>query len=280
MKRHIFPPQKILVPTDLSATSLPAFHFARVLHKQFGGMIYVVHAQHFELPPYFSSGQIQSLKRELKQSRKAAEEYLRKESLAALGFEAEVSIVEKPPVEAILEASGTLGTDLIIMGTHGRHGAGRFWLGSVAEKILHESAKPILAVRQGIAAASLGHILCPASFTASSREALQYAIAIAESGKLRLTVIHALEDGEKPLDCSLVPEEVRRQCHVEEFSYPGDAAKVILNAADKLKPDLIVMGAEKKTSMFGELFSSTTERVMQWAEAPLLVVPKYNNDES
>jgi nucleotide-binding universal stress UspA family protein len=34
------------------------------------------------------------------------------------------------------------------------------------------------------------------------------------------------------------------------------------------------MGAERKSSMFGELFSSTTERVMQWAEAPLLVVPR------
>jgi nucleotide-binding universal stress UspA family protein len=279
MKRHVFPPQKILVPTDLSATSLPAFHFARVLHKQFGGMVHVLHAQHFELPPYFSSGQIQNLKRELKQSMKAATEYLRKESLATLGFEAEVSVVEKPPVEAILEASETLGMDLIVMGTHGRRGAGRFWLGSLAERIFHESSKPILAVRQGIAAASLGHVLCPVNFTASSREALQYAIAIAESGKLRLTVIHALEEGDKPLDCSLVPEEVRQQCRIEEITYPGDAAKVILNAVNELKPDLIVMGAEQKSSIFGELFSSTTERVMQWAEAPLLVVPKSAGDK-
>jgi nucleotide-binding universal stress UspA family protein len=278
MKQHFFPPQKILVPTDLSATSLSAFHFARVLHKQFGSMIHVMHAQHFELPPYFSSGQIQNLKRELKQSMKAATEYLRKESLATLGFEAEVSVVEKPPVEAILEASETLGTDLIVMGTHGRRGADRFWLGSVAERVLHESSKPILVVRQGIAAASLGHVLCPVSFTDLGRNALDYAIHIAEAGKLRLTVIHALEEGDKPLDCSLVPEEVRQQCRIEEITYPGDAAKVILNAVNELKPDLIVMGAEQKSSMFGELFSSTTERVMQWAEAPLLVVPKSRSD--
>jgi hypothetical protein len=42
MKQHVFPPQKILVPTDLSATSLPAFHFAWVLHKQFGGMVHLI----------------------------------------------------------------------------------------------------------------------------------------------------------------------------------------------------------------------------------------------
>jgi nucleotide-binding universal stress UspA family protein len=276
---HTFPPRKILVPTDLSATSTPAFDFARVWHSQFGGAVHVLHAQHFELPPYFSSGQIQNLTRELKKAAKAATEYLRKESSASLGFDAEVSLVSKPPVEAILEAIDTVGVDLIVMGTHGRRGADRFWLGSVAERILRESWKPVLAVRQGIATASLGHVLCPVNFTASSREALEYAIASAESGKFRLTVIHALEDGDKPLDCSLVPEEVRRRCRIEELTYPGDAAKVILNAVNELKPDLIVMGAEQKSSMFGELFSSTTERVMQWAEAPLLVVPKSGSDK-
>lgn len=30
-----------------------------------------------------------------------------------------------------------------------------------------------------------------------------------------------------------------------------------------------------QSTIIGELFSSTTERVMQLAEAPLLVVPKY-----
>ncbi len=280
MKRFGFPPNRILVPTDLTATSLPALHFARIIRKQFGGVIHVMHAQHFDLPPYFSPGQIQKLKRELKQSLKAATDFVRKESVAALGFDAEISVVEKPPVEAILDASETPGTDLIIMGTHGRHGAGRLWVGSVAERVLHASAKPILAVRQGIAAASLGHILCPVNFATSSREALNYAIHIAEAGQLRLTVLHALEDGKRPLDCSLVADEVRRRCRIEELTYPGDAAAVILKTVNEIKPDLIVMGAEKRVSAFGELFSSTTERVMQWADAPLLVVPKSNGDES
>jgi nucleotide-binding universal stress UspA family protein len=280
MKKYAFPPNRILIPTDLTATSLPAFQIARVLHEQFGGAVHVMHAQHFDLPPYFSSGQIQNLKRELKQSLKAATEYLRKESQAVLGFAAEVSVVEKPPVEAILDASEAAGTDLIVMGTHGRHGAGRLWIGSVAERIVHASPIPILTVRQGVAAASLGHILCPVNLAASSRAALQYAVQIAEAGKLRLTVIHALEDGDKPLDCSLVPDEVRRNCRVDELTYHGDAASVILNAVAELKPDLIVMGAEKRLSAFGELFSSTTERVMQWAHAPLLVVPKSGDYES
>jgi nucleotide-binding universal stress UspA family protein len=274
MTTPAFPPKKILVPTDLSATSLPALHFARVLHRQFGGEVHVLHARHFELPPYFSSGQIQGLTREVRKSAKAATEYLRRESTAVLGFEAALAIVEKPPVEAILETAGTLGAGLIVMGTHGRRGADRFWLGSVAERILHESTTPILAVRQGMTAAPFGHILCPLSFTDLGRQALEYAIAMTDAGRLRLTVLHALEEGDRPLNCALVPAEVRERCNIEELTYHGDAAKVILSAAKEYQPDLIVMGAERKLSVFGELFSSTTERVMQWADAPLLVVPR------
>jgi nucleotide-binding universal stress UspA family protein len=271
---HHFPPRKLLVPTDLTETSRPAFQFARLWRAQFGGDVHVVHAQQFELPPYFSSGQIQILSRELKKAAKAAAEYLRKDSAAALGFEARVSVVVKPPVVAILEAAEASDADLIVIGTHGRHGAERFWLGSVAERVLRESPKPILAVRQGMTASSFGHILCPVSFSAVAREALQYAAAMAEAGQLRLTVLHAIEEGDKPPDCDLVPEIVRTRCKIEELTYHGDAAGAILTAANDLKPDIIVMGAERKTAALGGLFSSTTERVMQWANVPLLVVPK------
>lgn len=274
MKHHNFPPQKILVPTDLTEASLPALHFAKVIREQFGGAIHVVHAQHVELPPYFSSGQIQNLKRELKRSAEAAANHMRKESAAALGSDVEISISDRHPVEAILEASQSLPADLIVMATHGRHGMSRFRLGSVAEQILHGSAKPILAVRTGMNAAPWKHILCPVNFTDAGQEALAYAAAIAETGGLRLTVLHAREEGDKPFDCALVPEEMRARCSIEEVRQSGEAAQVILAAAGQIKPGLIVMGAQKKLSVLGELFSSTTERVMQWAGSPLLVVPK------
>ncbi len=275
MTTHTFPPRKILVPTDLSETSLPAFEFARVLHHQFGCAVRVLHAHHFDLPPYFSSGQLKEFAVELKRSATVAAEYLRDQSLTALGFDAEASVVDKPPVEAILDASREPDVGLIVMGTHGRHGADRFWLGSVAERILHESSTPVLAVRQGMGAAPLEHVLCPVNFSGAGREALEYAAAVAESGNLRLTVLHAMEEGEsEPLDCSLVPEDVRARCRLEEITYHGGAAGSILTAARELKPDVIVMGAERKPSMFGELFSSTTERVMQWGNAPLVVVPR------
>ena len=38
--------------------------------------------------------------------------------------------------------------DLVIVGSHGRHGLQRFFLGSVAESIVRQAAVPVLVVRQ------------------------------------------------------------------------------------------------------------------------------------
>ena len=274
MTSYTYPPSKILVPSDLGTTSEYALAFARYFHEKYGAGVHVLHAQHFELPPYFSSSQLEALKRELKRSGKAAVEYVRRGSEAVLGFTPEVAVVESSPVEAILEASTGGGTDLVIMGTHGRRGARRMWLGSVAERVLQQSALPVLAVREPPAATPFQRILCPVNLTEVGESALEYAAEIAEAAESQLTVLHAVEKGEQPLNCSLVGEQIKRHCKVEEVVRHGSAARIILEASDHLKPDLIVMGAERKSSLMGEIFSSTTASVMQWAATPLLIVPK------
>jgi nucleotide-binding universal stress UspA family protein len=50
------------------------------------------------------------------------------------------------PREAILTAAQELSADLVIMGTHGRHGIARALIGSVAEAIVRVSPVPVLTV--------------------------------------------------------------------------------------------------------------------------------------
>jgi nucleotide-binding universal stress UspA family protein len=55
---------------------------------------------------------------------------------------------EGSDVEAGIEqAASTSGADLIAMATHGRTGLGRFFLGSIAERVLQMAEYPILMVR-------------------------------------------------------------------------------------------------------------------------------------
>jgi nucleotide-binding universal stress UspA family protein len=274
MSEHVFPPRRILVPTDLGPASAVAMGFARIIHEKFSAPVEILHACHLDMPPYFSSGQIEALKREIRKARQTAEDLIRKENVARLGFAAGIVIVDKSALDAILEESERFGADLVIMGTHGRQGAKRLMLGSVAERVLRESRIPLLAVRESVSPGPFRHVFCPFNFSDVGRAALDYAADVAAASDAVLTIMHAQESGDGPPTCALVEEPIRKKCRVEEVLIGGEAAKSILEAVHRVKPDLIVMGAQKKPTVIGELFSSTTERVMQLAEAPLLVVPK------
>lgn len=78
-----------------------------------------------------------------------AEEYLVSvaSDLTAKGFDAEVHVRYGDVAEEILSHSRRNEIDLISMSTHGRSGLGRWLLGSVAEKIVRHSEKPVLLLR-------------------------------------------------------------------------------------------------------------------------------------
>jgi Universal stress protein family len=83
---------------------------------------------------------------------------------------------DRPPADAILHES--LSTDLVVMGTHGRRGPKRWWLGSVAERVLREAARPLLIVRDDpsqLVASSLDRVVVHASAPLRGEPAREYA---------------------------------------------------------------------------------------------------------
>jgi nucleotide-binding universal stress UspA family protein len=256
----------------MGAASKAALQYARYFGDRFGSATLVLHAQHLDLPPYFSSGQFQELKRELKKLTKAAADHLRKESESELGSRADIRVVDNPPVEAILNASTEAG--LIIMGMHGHRGAERLWLGSVTERVIRRSGIPVLAVHKPPSDMPVRHILCPMTPSETGTQALEYSAEIARVLDARLTVLHVVEPGDEPLTCPLVGDLIKSSCTVEEIKLHGNAAKTIMESYGKMKPDLMVLGAGRKAGLMGEFFSSTTASIMQLAAGPLMIVPK------
>lgn len=60
----------------------------------------------------------------------------------------DVALVEGRPATAILDAASDQHAGAIVMGSHGRRGLRRFFLGSVAEAVVRESPIPVLIVRR------------------------------------------------------------------------------------------------------------------------------------
>lgn len=67
--------------------------------------------------------------------------------LAAEGLKASARLVIGHPADAILQISAEEPADLIVMATHGRSGLLRVLLGSVAARVVHGAALPVLLVR-------------------------------------------------------------------------------------------------------------------------------------
>jgi nucleotide-binding universal stress UspA family protein len=67
-------------------------------------------------------------------------------ALRARGLEASAEVARGDPARAILGAAHRLAPDLIVLGTHGRHGLAAVWEGSVASKVFRRCRQPLLLV--------------------------------------------------------------------------------------------------------------------------------------
>lgn len=135
----------VLVAVDFGDASARAMGIAGVVASTFGARLLAVHAERFDPPPYFTIEQVARLEAERRAAQAAAAAHLVQFALNETAYPVTPLIVDEPPVDAILHAAA--GVDLIVVGTHGRRGPGRWWLGSVAERIVRAATVPVLVTR-------------------------------------------------------------------------------------------------------------------------------------
>jgi nucleotide-binding universal stress UspA family protein len=144
--------RKILVPTDFSTCSDKALAYALLLRDAFGATIELLHV--WEVPQGIG---VESMPFVAMQGgdRMSLMDYVRSEAEKSLadkvaelknrGVEVSSRLVPGYAPSAIVEASK--GSDLIVIGSHGRGAVMHFLLGSVAEKVVHKAKVPVLIVR-------------------------------------------------------------------------------------------------------------------------------------
>ncbi len=69
------------------------------------------------------------------------------DKLTRMNYSAEAKVGMGDPAFAILEQAKASQADLILMGTHGRGGLARFFIGSVSHSVLHQADCPVIIVR-------------------------------------------------------------------------------------------------------------------------------------
>lgn len=144
---------RILVPTDFSEPSDAALQYARMLAREFGASLHLLHV--FQPPLHLASvvstevylADAFAIQAELmEQAKNRLAERVTTGDRERYGASAE--IVTGQTASTIVKYATERHMDLIVMGTHGRGGMSHVLLGSVAERVVRTAPCPVLTVRQ------------------------------------------------------------------------------------------------------------------------------------
>ncbi|MDP2319059.1 MAG: universal stress protein [Acidobacteriota bacterium] len=294
---------RILCPSDLSELSLPPLAHAVALARWYKAQLTVLHVVPTFEPLVAGAatlgGPVQVV---YPVSREDILTALRRAVDDVGGASLDVALVADAgdTARTIIDRAGAVSADLLVVGTHGRGGFERFFIGSVAEKVLRKAPCPVLTVppQAGVGSPPEVHfknILCPMDFSPSALHAFGFAVDLARQAGGTVTVLHVIEslpdDAPSPYAHYSVPEyrehlvdDARQRLHALIAEEPrtggaildrvehGRPHREILRTAAETPADLIVMGAQGRGGLDLALFGSTTQTVVRAAPCPVLTV--------
>ena len=135
----------ILLPTDFTGASEAALPYAQAFARLYGSRIIVTHAV-TPPPPVFLPMEPIPLEMggDWQDAQKRLEQFLNKDALQGTVHE---GMVERGNLWNVIEdVIQRHSADLVILGSHGRHGFKKLVLGSAAEQIFRQARCPVLTI--------------------------------------------------------------------------------------------------------------------------------------
>jgi len=286
--------KKILLPTDLSQSVESATAVATALAKKDRAELILFHVVQTYEHEFREATELFAEHREQHEAeaRRNLEEHAHR--LRDEGLTVQWAVEQSPSThEAIMVRAREHEADMIVLGTHGREGMGRWFLGSVAEKVVRHAPLPVLTVRQcddGPAKTRLERALVAIDFSEPSRRASEAAHSVtgAEGSSHCLHVVlnpafKGLHPGKRlrvfesdeglPLRIrEYMLEWLERAPAHAEVREADEVSECILEVAEERKADLIVIGTRGRTGFEHFLLGSVAEKVVRSSPIPVLSV--------
>jgi len=279
----------ILFATDFSPHSNAALPYALAIAHQYGARLFGAHV--------ISSDEFLYPSPEVWPAHLQQEEQLQEEVVTRL--EEQLRGVPHQALSGIGNVWAVLrrmvsehDIDLIVVGSHGRTGARKLLMGSVAEKLFRQASCPVLTVGprvvdQKSSVAEFNHILFATDFGKESAAAASYAVSVAHEHQARLSLLHILQQRHpgavSPEPSSdllfrrlrdLVPPDTELLSHPDYFIQFGLPAERILQFSSAHEIDLIVVGVHphEAVSAVTHLAHTTAQHIVAHAACPVLTV--------
>ncbi|MCX6006012.1 MAG: universal stress protein [Chloroflexi bacterium] len=242
------------------------------------------------------------------ESRAAAQSYLKKIcSRAVFKDNSSGKVLSGKPADIIVEYAAANNMDLIVMATHGRSGPGKWFYGSVAEKVVHSSKVPIWLVKAASCQMSYGHrkltVLAPLDGSKVAESVLPHVKELHKQlphNKLDIVLMRVCEVFSPPITypppmamswdeyldfekarckeiCRNYLLEVQKRLSKyglkTRIEIPeGNPAEKLIGYANKSSVDLVVMSTHGRTGISKWAFGSIAEKVLKGANCPILLI--------
>ena len=135
--------KNILVATDGSGCSDVAVEEALNYAKSYEGALKIVRV--VNVTEEFQAHAPHLVEKLVNEAQKSLEKI--KEEARRIGVNAETFVKEGEPFTAIVDLAKQIKADIIVMGSHGRTGLKRLFMGSVTARVIGHTSCPVLVVR-------------------------------------------------------------------------------------------------------------------------------------
>jgi nucleotide-binding universal stress UspA family protein len=208
----------------------------------------------------------------------------------AAGIQAHTSLPEghRPHVE-LLNLAREHDTDLIVAGTHSRTGLERLAVGSTAEELIRNAHCPVVTVGPHAAPLPDGplvfqRIIYATDFSAEAAKAAVFALSFAQDSGAHLYYCYVARPQETPAERKaqdaifkaalqrMIPESSYEWCSPEVVVEHGNAAEAILELAERVHADLIVLGARNASFWLTHVEHGLTPDLLAEATCPVMTV--------
>src|SRR6516162_2520426 len=283
--------ENILFATDFSCAAAHAIPYVEAFARHYASNVVALHVRQ---PVVNTMTQPATWPEDIEAAKVAADQNRQELCRAFHEIKPQVLVEEGDFLSILDTVIQKNNIDLIVIGTRGRTGLGKFLLGSVAEQIFRTVECPVLTVgphsdfSRGTPR-QFREILYSTDFSPHSQAAAAYAVSLAEEFQSRLILLHVIPEpkagdlvsasdvtaSSKELLRKLVPPEAETWCKPEYFIERGDPAEKILEIAKSRETDLIVLGARREKGVAGaatHLPIATAHKVVSHATCPVLTV--------
>jgi nucleotide-binding universal stress UspA family protein len=300
----------ILVPLDQSLFAEHALPLALTLARRTKGKLHLVLVH---VPPLAGLENYSMIDEKMREDEHLYLEGIAHRLAGVAPVDVSCEILNPPIANAIDQQARLIKADLTVMTTHGRGPLARFWLGSVADRLVRSMSTPILLIRPHEKAidpaqnVTLQHILIPLDGSMLAEQILEPAMFLGSVFQADFQLVRVVDplqsagrDADGFLISGLAPEGLKRlqeeaEAYLEKVAdrfrsrslqvetrllVSSQKATAILEHASSTLTDVIALETHGHGGLTRFFLGSVSDKVLRGTTVPVLVHRPLSQEET